>query len=246
MMGYLMASSLPTRPLESKALDVQVSPGYDEYSLNNTCPQCPNSINSQWNMKGYGASASAVYALSDHWGIGVMGGYGHLSGVDFSGKNAYANGTIASANIIYDPFSGDNFRMPIIGGLGYRNLIENDASSTLYNAQGFSYSAGIAPQFNTGFLRWTVFGYIISGAPTVETLQVTNQGTTALLKAPSVNTASGGGISVIYRPLRFISFTYIPAWATQLGSNESGSIYVFTFSHRFKMKSKTKKKDSEN
>ncbi len=243
MMGYLLASSLPTQPLSSGALDVQVAPGYDEYSLANNCLGCDGQTNSQWTMNGFGASASADYALSDHWGVGLLGGYGQLSGIDFSGNSANANGTIASAVVIYDPFSGDNFRMPFIGGLGYRNLIENDAGNMIYNAQGFSYSAGIAPQFNTGFLRWTLFGYIVSGTPNAETLQ----GLSGLSRNSAANTAAGGGITVAYRPLKFLSFTYIPSWATEVGSGEKNNVYVFSFSHRFYLKNKPgqKKKSAD-
>ena len=240
MMGYLMASSLPTKPLASGALDVSVSPGYDQYSLSESCSgSCPPTPNSTWKMNGEGVGTSALYSLTDHWGIGVMAGYGHLSGTDFSGNKASSNGVLANADIAFDPFSGNNFRLPILFGLGYRNLVENESGSgNIYNAQGFSYDAGIAPQFNTGFLRWILFGYIVSGTPTAQTSQATNSGS-ALLPSSADNTAAGGGISVVYRPLNF-SLTYIPAWATEVGHGEKNNVYSFTYSHRFQIKARNK------
>ncbi len=235
MMGYLMASSLPTKPLSSGALDVSVSPGYDQYALSESCSgSCPATPNSTWKMNGEGIGTSAIYSLTDHWGIGVMAGYGHLSGTDFSGDKATSNGSLANADIVFDPFSGNNFRLPILVGMGYRNLMENDSGiGNIYNAQGFSYDAGIAPQFNTGFLRWILFGYIVSGTPTAQTSQATSSGS-ALLPSSADNTAAGGGISVVYRPLNF-TLTYIPAWATEVGSGEKNNVYSFTYSHRFQI-----------
>lgn len=241
MMGYLMASSLPTKPLSSGALDVSVSPGYDQYTLFQNCSgSCPSTPNSTWKMSGEGVGTSLMYSLTDHWGIGVMAGYGHLSGTDFSGNEASSNGSLANADIVFDPFSGNNFRLPFLAGLGYRNLLENDAGfGNIYNAQGFAFDAGLAPQFNTGFLRWILFGYIISGTPTAQTSQATSSGS-ALLPSSADNTAAGGGISVVYRPLN-LTLTYIPAWATEVGNGEKSNVYSFTYSHRFKIKARTKR-----
>ena len=227
MMGYLLASALPTRPISSGALDLRLSPAYDYYTLP---PSTQGS--GEWKLSGYGVGASAVYAFTGHWAATGMFGYGELSGTDGQGNTPRSTGYVATANAIYDPFSGDDFRLPIMAGLGYRNMVEEDAVCSVgvcFDAKGLALDAGAAPQVNTGFLRWILFGYLLTGEPSPRL-----SGPAGLASDPSQNIAGGAGLSVVYRPWN-LGVTYIPAAATNVAHGETNSVYALTFQRRLRL-----------
>ena len=231
MMGYLLASALPTRPISPGALDLRLSPAYDYYTL----PSSNGYQDIEWKLSGYGVGASAVYAFTGHWAAAGMFGYGELSGTDGQGNTPRSAGYVTTANVIYDPFSGDDFRLPIMAGLGYRNMVEEDAlcsAGVCFDAKGLALDAGAAPQINTGFLRWVLFGYLLTGEPSARLSQPSG-----LVSEPSQNIAGGAGVSVIYRPWNMAA-TYIPAATTNVAHGETNSVYALTFQHRFHLSKK--------
>ena len=232
--GYTMASALPTKPMAQGALDVHLSPAYAEFKGNESDPGLKAS--------GPGFGASVLYSLTDHWGIGGLIGYAKMRGTDSNSDRFTATGYSAGANIVYDPFSGDNFRFPIMAGLAYDNDKETvnvgnaafgqfPANSVFqyYVGKSPGWIAGLAPQFNTGPLRWVVFGFAIQPfhKPVINNPNAgSNNG--------SDGGASGAGVSVIYRPLN-MALTYIPSFANDVGHGETNSVYAINYQQRFQL-----------
>jgi hypothetical protein len=233
VLGYLMSSSVPTRPMTIGALDVKVTPGYSTYSQT-ADPTVPD----DFKMSGYGVGASADYCLANHWGVAGMFGYAHMTGTDFLGLPATADGYLVSGNIIFDPFSGDNFRLPIMFGIGYENNTQTGSSvgsvnlgssQVLFASKGATSNLAIAPQFNTWSLRWIPFFYAMGlfgksySSPALaatEGNQSQNSG------------ASGAGVTVIYRPWG-LSFTYLPSFTNDVSHGETSNVYSISFQRRF-------------
>ena len=232
-LGYVMASALPTKPMAQGALDIHLSPAYVQYTDNPADPGLKAS--------GFGFGASALYSLTDHWGVGGLLGYAKMTGNDSNSDQFAANGYIATGNVVYDPFSGDNFRLPIIAGIGYESDVEQEQSQSIdgvnfgsgawrdiYISRQMGWSAGLAPQFNTGFLRWIVFAYVESPISKAQAFD-RNFGTLR----PNGNTGSqGAGVTVVYRPWN-LSFTYMPSFTNDVGYGETDNVYALNFQHRF-------------
>ena len=233
MMGYLLVTAMPTRPIAPGNLDVNFSPAYDQYRYQPSCSPgpCLPAVDREWKLNGFGAAASALYALSPHWAVAGMFGYGELSGTDGTGATARSTGYVATANAVFEPVTGKDFNVPIMAGLGYRNLTENadGFGGQIFAAKGLAMDAGVAPQFNTGPLRWIFFGYLFTGEPSVRTMQASG-----LASSPAENIGGGAGLRVTYRPWN-IGITYIPASTTDVAADhgESNNVYALSYQHRF-------------
>jgi hypothetical protein len=233
ILGYLMTSAVPTKPLARGAFDVKVSPGYSVYkdAADSTVPQ-------DFKMSGYGVGASADYGLTNHWGVAAMFGYARMTGTDFLGLPATAQGSLASGNIIFDPFSGERFRLPIMFGVGYENNTQTGSSvastplgssQVLFASKGLTTNLAVAPQWNTRYVGFGPFFYSMSlaGKSTSAPALVAREGNQSQNSG-----AVGAGFTVVYRPWD-LSATYIPSFTNDVSHGETSSVYSMTLQHRF-------------
>ena len=243
LLSYMSALALPTNPLVKGALDLKLVPAYAEYNdrLNGASPQ-PGQLSHNLDTSGYGVGVSANYSLTNHFGVSAVAAMASMSGHYFDGQSLDDKGCIASANLVFDPFSGDNFRLPLMVGLGYVNDVTQQQSTPgvwrdVYAAKHPVVPIGLAPQFNTGFIRWVGFLY---GAP--DWIAAKNYEMCGPSNSTTCNGGGGGaqaGISVIYRPWD-IGLTYIlPGLFNNghQGESISRNIFSLTIQHRFKLKS---------
>ncbi len=257
LMSYLAAEAMPVKPFKKKALDLHLTPGYATYSAP------ANGGVQEAKASGFGLGASVDYGLSAHWAIGGLLGYGRMTGDDTSGIPILVDGYMASAMLIGEPLSGDNFRIPVMLGVSYENnstqatsngiLAPNGASvpinsgQVLYGINGLGTMFGFAPQFNTGPLRWIIFGIGMDVGNHQPGLHITGPEAPSGV-APGSTMDYGGaaaGMTVMYHPLN-LSFTYIPASTVAVSANgERDEVYALNWQHRFWLGHNLPKSDEE-
>lgn len=95
-------------------------------------------------------------------------------------------------------------------------------------------SAGIAPQFNTGLIRWIPFGMVTGiyrndrSAENQQTNLATGQATTVRSsKSQDGAVTYSAGLAALYRPWN-LGFTYVPGFVSQ-----GASLYTLTWSKTF-------------
>jgi hypothetical protein len=167
-----------------------------------------------------------------------MFGYARMTGTDYEGLPATAEGYLVSENIIFDPFSGDNFRLPIMLGLGYENNTQTGSSAAstllgssqvLFASKGLASNLAISPQWNMWSLRWIPFFYSMGllGSSYSAPGLVAHEGNQGQNSG-----AIGAGITVMYRPWD-LSLTYIPTFTNDVSHGETSNVYSMTWQHRF-------------
>lgn len=192
-------------------------------------------------MEGVGISAHVIYAFSEHWGMSLSGAYARsISGT----ANAVAVGPTTrfadpqnsklslptelsnfgiQGQLIYDPFSGDGFRLPVIVGAGV--VSADQRTEDTFQAAGATlrasiktdeviplFMAGLAPQQTVGPFRIIPFGsaflFLESFQTTRRLENLTNgqasQGSAGALRPVIVNL----GLSVKYLPWN-LGFSYV-------------------------------------
>ncbi|MDE2292609.1 MAG: hypothetical protein KGL53_11050 [Elusimicrobia bacterium] len=231
----LVALSFPTTPFAPGKWDISVSPAYVKAKTFNTT----GDMQDYKQVDAYGAAGSVVWGVADHFALGFTGlgfngkGKYHVptgSGASFS-SGAYdmkTSGFIAAASLIFDPFTGDGFRLPLMAGVNYESM--RDESTGVLDGSGNSLGAlgnrldspgvqfGLSPQFNTGPLRWEPFALVYF--PLSHEKQTQN----GTVFDSSIHSDTGGpqpGINVVFRPWN-LSFFYA------LGVNKAKGTHVFS------------------
>ncbi|MDE2490242.1 MAG: hypothetical protein KGM24_05305 [Elusimicrobia bacterium] len=230
----LIALSFPTTPFAPRKLDVVASPAIVTAKTFNA----QGDFSDYKTVTAYGGAGSVVYGLTDHFAVG-------FTGLGFSGKGSYhipsgnsavtggsydmtTSGLIAAGSVVWDCFSGDGFRLPVLVGLNYesmhdesRNVLDGSGNSlgTLgNNLDSAGVQFGFSPQFNTGPVRWEPF--VLSYLPFAHEKQTQN-GTTY---DDSLRSDTGGpqpGLNVLYRPWN-LSFFYT------LGVSKAKGTHVYS------------------
>lgn len=181
VLGSFYTYALPTESIEQGHWYMKVVPGYFRDSGSND-----GKTLAQFDSQGAGISIRFLHALSDHWGIGFQGVYARsvagsaqtvslgAQGIDSQGNSRLAlplqlSAYSGMAEVVYDPFTGQGFRMPILFGLTFSTI---DATSEgTFQFQGNSFYAknktlpqvspgvaiGIAPQHSWGPVRFIPF-----------------------------------------------------------------------------------------
>lgn len=224
----LLAYSFPLSPLEKGKLDVQAAPGYFTTKFhddgNGTGKDDRNG-----NAKGFGGAAGVTYGVTRHFGLGVSAIYFKSSKGTFSEGTAAGSmseqGFIGAATAIYDPMSGDNFRLPLLAGLNYQSL-KNDftpiSSQKTLTSPGVEF--GISAQFNTGkYLRWEPF-LLVSHPLDNEKCTGMCGGNTSL----ESDTGANPGVNVVLRPWN-LAFFYAPS----VGPKSGTSVYALRLHKAF-------------
>ena len=287
-LGELMVHSFPTTPLSKGLFETKVTPAYFTVSKKMGEPsQGQGNYYIDETVKGPGVSVGVLYGFSEHWGMSALAAYAQDKG-DISVGNSYVqnlggpgqvlanNGTASDrgvtlgVNLIYDHFSGENFRLPMMLGVSYLNYsgsAETDINfnatpghaghaglaSEQYSNSGVGFTAGLAPQFNTGPFRWV---FLIFAAEAVsstkgsyrETDLTTGQTAQDPTWSDDSHGVEGGGITAVYRPWN-VSFTYLaPFLSSGPDRHLDVSVYSLTWTKKWggeTSKSGAEKKRSE-
>lgn len=267
--GTFLAYALPTRPLYKGLREAKFAAGIFKFEAEEGGGSVYKPYLKQ-SLPGSGGALGAVYGLSAHWGVTALVAYARSDG-EFSksalyaltypaqpvnGKDEQSNFTSA-INLVWDPFSGENFRFPIMLGLSYSNISQKaeipisfqatspvnrsghvGSASDEINVHELGFSIGLAPQFNTGPIRWVPFLVGISPLTDAEHTYTERDFTTgevAKQKFKSDETgADGGGVQVIFRPWN-LTYTYMIPMLTDIKKSEGEklSIHTLSFSRKF-------------
>ncbi len=226
---YLM----PLQPLSGNQFTVNVDPAYYTTKTN-------DDLNGDHvRIAGLAVAGGVNYAFTPHFALGALGFGFHGTGKDTlnSGQvvGASNKGTGEAAVGIYDPFSGDNFRLPILAGFGHMDVsskFDYPVNPKVFpsgykikrvNSPGPVF--GFSPQFNTGkWLRWEPF-FIVwrpNNHSTCEGPSCSSQDDEHTDPGPT------GGLNVVIRPWN-MAFQYIPS----IGAKSGSSFYALRFAHSF-------------
>ena len=230
----LLAYSFPLSPIEKGKLDVQAAPAYFTTKFSDV----NGNIARNGNAKGFGGAAGVTYGLTPHFGLGVSAIYfkstqGTFTEGSLSGPMS-ENGFIGAATAIYDPMSGDNFRLPLLVGVNYQNLATNFTPiATQKTLMGPGVEFGISAQFNTGkYFRWEPFLLIAHPLTNQKCSQGNvNQGqntTTTHCGNETPDTGANPGVNVVFRPWN-LAFFYAPS----IGDRSGTSIYALRLHKTF-------------
>ena len=257
--GALMAYALPTTPLEPGQLAIKLVPGYWTASGGEFDSHNLPSVD----MSGLAIAGDIVYQLSPHWAIGAIASYSHstsgtqsivgLCSFPPNCQGGYSQllpvpGTVSGyslfGTLIFDPFTGDNFRLPLMAGAGVLGT-DSRASGTV-TVQGHTLSAsskyslaspavslGLAPQWNVWHFRMIPFGILAIGADhrqTSASLTDLTTGATSTLTSPSGghSHAEGVGLTIKYNPWN-VGFTYVASNLFEGNKYPSISLFTLTF-----------------
>ena len=255
-LGIIMSYGVPTDPMHEGEWRVKVSPGYI-INQDNTDSMAAGKID----LKGWGAAATVTHSFSEHWGAAFVAGGNSMSGHTpvietmntrveqtarslfgtgfFAVGDAHSRGVLAAASLVWDHWTGDGFRLPILVGLSYVDMTETtDFKSGGAKVVGTQSSPGvylgIIPQFNIWKVRAAPF-ITFSGAFNASHIKLTsyNPGTGAEIKTMNLVDSENSdnrqthtlGVSLGYIPLG-LSFTYIP-------DVEGITAYTMTFNRKF-------------
>lgn len=256
-LGAILSYGVPTDPIHPGEWRVKVSPGY---IINKDQSDSFNA--GKIDMKGWGASAAVTRGLSDHWGAAFVVGGNAMTGRTpvtnsmndninqnartlFGLANAYASGetsshgVLAAASLIWDYWTGDGFRLPILVGLGYLDMTETSdykagGAKVMGTLSSPSVYLGIVPQFNVWKVRVAPF-VTFSDALSASHVKLTsyNPSTGATIKTldlvDSVNSDNRQthtlGVAFNYIPWG-LGFTYIP-------NTEGITAYTITYNRKF-------------
>lgn len=226
-LGVIQCYGVPTDALRQGQWQLRVSPGL---ILNKDKSEQADQID----LHGPGAAASLVYAFTDHWGLMALAGGGTMTGqagVDpypnppaelqstvnqmFGGAavegDATSRGIVASAGAVWDHWTGDGFRLPVMLGVSYLDVSETAKSATLENT-GTTRSPGVfvglAPQFPVWRLRVAPYAaWTDSFEPSRNTLTQYDQGGGVVRSVSYDAPGNGdsrqthsGGVAVEYMP----------------------------------------------
>ncbi len=258
-LGNLFARSLPTTPLEKGLLEGKVAVGVFKMG------QDKDGASIKQSLPGSGGALSLLYGFSKHWGVTAIAGFAGAKG-DFQRINPYGNvGDIVSGkpeqkavnaalNLVWDGFSGDNFRLPVMLGLSYLKYSESlsipftilqgplinhrGVMSEDYSYDEFGYSLGLAPQFNTGQFRWVPFFFSTSAVNKGKRKYMERDLDTGQVYTATPNTEESGtvvtGIQVVYRPWN-LSYSYISPSLSDVRPQDGNTMssHTLTFSRKF-------------
>lgn len=238
----LLAYTFPLSTVTEGAFDVQLAPAYfttkfhdsDDYPVNGkTGVQAQGPRGGK--TSGFGGAAGVSYGVTDHLAVGAT----YLQFQSNSGSFHYGladgsmseKGYIAAATVVFDPMSGENFRLPLLFGFNYQSLTTTyDPIDTEKTLRSPGVQFGISAQFNTGkYLRWEPF---LLSAPNFGKVHVSGLNGTlgAYSGGASDYKADVGavpGLNVIFRPWNLAAFI-APSVGPQSGSN----IYALRWSKR--------------
>ena len=194
-----LAVAMPSEPMRPGVKTLGVMPMYITADLGWKQAEVTN---------GPGIAASFDYYKSRHFGAGAM-----LVGEEATGRwpaensvSLKGSGYLASGYLLYDPFSGENFGLPLLLGLSqsYDDL-ETSQPVNGYpqktTANGFGLMLGLSPQFNLWKLRLAPYGALsLSPNPSGCTNDSNNCHVAEYDPSFPYQTVGGAGISVIWRP----------------------------------------------
>jgi hypothetical protein len=181
VIGGFITYGLPTESMEKGHWYAKVVPGYFRDSGSND-----GKTLAQFDAQGAGISVRMLYALSDHWGVGIQGVYarsaeGSAQMVSFGaqGFEAQGNSRISLplqlsaysgvAEVVYDPMTGQGFRVPMLLGLTLSTIDATTEGTFQFQGNSFytksktvpmvspGLVAGIAPQHSWGPIRFIPF-----------------------------------------------------------------------------------------
>lgn len=181
VLGSFITYAMPTESLEAGHWYVKAVPGYFRDSGSND-----GKTLSAFDAEGAGISVRVLRALSDHWGVGFQGVYARSASgsaqtvsLGAEGFETQSNSRLglplqlsaysAMAEVVYDPMTGQGFRLPMMLGFTL-NAIDATSEGT-FQFQGNSFyarnktvpllspglAAGIAPQESWGPIRFIPF-----------------------------------------------------------------------------------------
>lgn len=268
-LGELMVHSIPTTPLSKGLLQTKLTPAYFTESKKVGSPSASNgNYYIDETVQGPGFSVGAVYGFSEHWGVSAVAAYAQDKGSIADG-NPYAqnlgspnqvlvnNGSVSDrgfssgVNVIYDHFSGGNFRMPAMIGVSYLNYSGATWTDLNFNAQpglaghlgradeqyrnsGPGITAGLAPQFNAGPFRWVFLAFAAEAVSSAkgsykETDLTTGRSVTDPNWPNPSHGVEGGGLIAVFRPWN-ISLTYLAPFLSAGSDRQlTTSVYSLTW-----------------
>ena len=192
----LVPLTFPLAPLAEGRWDVSVSPAYFRLKTFNS-----NGGDDFKDMSGFGGAGSAVYGLSDHFGLG-------LTALGFSGSGNYDLGSIPP--------------LPSLFGLHYESMHDTidygGASGTeQQDLDSLGIQGGLSVLFETGPVRWQPFA--MTYFPFGHEKQIMNGST-----SPYVIHSDAGlqpGINVTFLPWNLAFFT-------TLGEGKAKGTHVYS------------------
>ena len=268
----LNGHAVPTSPLKAGLKELKITPAYiTSYSHNATgggqsLEQSAGKSFSDNVASGFGLSAAWLQGISEHWGWTVSATFSRMSGKTFAFGDHAANGSLVkrhdaneigtafqgAAMVIYDPFEGEGFRLPLFAGYGFLHQRQSAKyrarSTTLAGSPEISYTSeftafipgavfGASPQFNTGPLRWTPFIAIQlkHNNPAFDNI-VKNETTGAELSRLESNNGDPFlgtlGLGVRYKPWD-LDFKYIPNITGMTEEGLGASVYSISKTFKF-------------
>ena len=257
-LGEALSYGAPIDPLSKGKLEVKITPTYVSGPTGNS-----NNSSFATNVHGGGGSGGVTYGFSDHWGLAVIGAGNSIRGTSalnpllpggnyFPGfpncgpsgcpsvvANENGQGLMAAANVIFDPFSGNGFRLPIFAGLSYTGITETVDNPTLgIKRTGYLHSAGLfgglSPSIPVWKFRFTPF-FLVSDALEKSTTAMISYNSQTGAKTSEIDFTNSSnyskvfalGLSIAFTPLH-LSFTYKP-------DIFGPPTYSVTYSHNFTM-----------
>ncbi len=174
ILGGALGHGFATEPLQPKKFYLKAVPGFYQTRAGHDGSQGESQFD------GVMFGGTLLYGFSEHWGVSFTAAYEHTTSgsarpLAVGGARpllgGWSEGYIIGAAGVYDPFDGDNLRLPITLGISYNyysTTVEGDFSGA---GQGFHYKerisrdspgiyAGVAPQWNWGDFRLVPFGVV--------------------------------------------------------------------------------------
>lgn len=181
VVGGFLTYAMPTESMEEGKWYVKVVPGYFLDSGSNDGEKLV-----QFDAQGAGMTVRFLRALNDHWGVGFQGVYarsvsGNAQQISLGSQGFDASGNShlglpllystysALAEVVYDPFTGQGFRLPMFVGLSLTALDATTEGTFQFQGNSFytknktqpipvpGIAVGIAPQQSWGPFRFIPF-----------------------------------------------------------------------------------------
>ncbi len=175
ILGAALGYGFASEPLQPKTFYFKAAPGYFQTRAGR------DGLVGESEFQGYLLGGTLLYGFSEHWGVNFTSAFeqttsGTARPVEVQGGpppilGGGSHGYILGVAGVFDPFDGDDFRLPMTLGISYNyysTTVEGDFSG---GGQGFHYKerisrsspgiyAGAAPQWNWGDFRLVPFGVV--------------------------------------------------------------------------------------
>ncbi len=252
-LGSILSYGIPTNPMHQGQWVLKIVPAY-LVQQNRSDPFNPV------DMKGWGGAAAVTYAFTDHWGLAFLGGANKISGTETADPglkgatatnlnsiqtlnpihgvpvgSASGSGFLGAASVVWDHWSGDEFRFPIFFGMSYMTITEQvddtiDGIKRVADQNAIGAFIGLVPQFNIGKVRMSPYVALSVFLNNPKTqLTSYNPSTKATIAQSSfIDTNFGNNNESKYLRTAGIGFEYIP-WKLQFTLN-LGDVSAYTLS----------------